>query len=69
MQWINDIKNSWKKVNEKVKQFLWAIYTLASGGSAWNNGGMQIKLKTEKMTELKRVIWDGDKYGLVFFTR
>jgi hypothetical protein len=26
------------------------------GGSAQNNEGVQLKLKTEKMTELKRVI-------------
>jgi hypothetical protein len=36
--------------------FLSAIYTLAWGGSAQNNGGMQLKLKTEKMTELIRII-------------
>jgi hypothetical protein len=43
-------------INEKVNPFLLAIYTLAWGGSAQNNGGMQIKLKTKKITELKRVI-------------
>jgi hypothetical protein len=39
----------------KQKPFLSAICTLTWGGSAQNYGGMQLKLKTEKMTKLKRV--------------
>jgi hypothetical protein len=56
---INNLKNQKKfqKCIEKVKPFLSAI-TLFSlkRKCAKQRGGMQLKTKTEKMTELKRII-------------
>jgi hypothetical protein len=44
-------------INKKVKPFLSAIYNLVWGGSAQNNGGIQLKLKTEDIIKKSHLRW------------